>query len=191
MIILSAVIAYILGSIPNAFIIGKYFFDTDIRTLGSGNVGSTNALRNFGKKAGIATLILDALKGFLAVLIANKLAGTNGMAIGLLFVVLGHMYSLFLHFKSGKGVATAFGALIYIDIKFVLILLAIFLIVVFTSRMVSLGSILGALSAIIIGYFYFRPSNIYWSILIMAALIIYKHRSNIQRIRNHKESKIF
>lgn len=191
MIILSAVIAYILGSIPNAFIIGKYFFDTDIRTLGSGNVGSTNALRNFGKKAGIATLILDALKGFLAVLIANKLAGTNGMAIGLLFVVLGHMYSLFLHFKSGKGVATAFGALIYIDIKFVLILLAIFLIVVFTSRMVSLGSILGALSAIIIGYFYFGPSNIYWSILIMAALIIYKHRSNIQRIRNHKESKIF
>lgn len=191
MIILSAVIAYILGSIPNAFIIGKYFFDTDIRTLGSGNVGSTNALRNFGKKAGIATLILDALKGFLAVLIANKLAGTNGMAIGLLFVVLGHMYSLFLHFKSGKGVATAFGALIYIDIKFVLILLAIFLIVVFTSRMVSLGSILGSLSAIIIGYFYFGPSNIYWSILIMAALIIYKHRSNIQRIRNHKESKIF
>lgn len=191
MIILSAVIAYILGSIPNAFIIGKYFFDTDIRTLGSGNVGSTNALRNFGKKAGIATLILDALKGFLAVLIANMLAGTNGMAIGLLFVVLGHMYSLFLHFKSGKGVATAFGALIYIDIKFVLILLAIFLIVVFTSRMVSLGSILGALSAIIIGYFYFGPSNIYWSILIMAALIIYKHRSNIQRIRNHKESKIF
>lgn len=191
MIILSAVIAYILGSIPNAFIIGKYFFDTDIRTLGSGNVGSTNALRNFGKKAGIATLILDALKGFLAVLIANKLAGTNGMAIGLLFVVLGHMYSLFLHFKSGKGVATAFGALIYIDIKFVLILLAIFLIVVFTSRMVSLGSILGALSAIIIGYFYFGPSNIYWSILIMAAIIIYKHRSNIQRIRNHKESKIF
>lgn len=191
MIILSAIIAYILGSIPNAFIIGKYFFDTDIRTLGSGNVGSTNALRNFGKKAGIATLILDAIKGFLAVLIANKLAGTNGMAICLLFVVLGHMYSLFLHFKSGKGVATAFGALIYIDIKFVLILLAIFLIVVFTSRMVSLGSILGALSAIIIGYFYFGPSNIYWSILIMAALIIYKHRSNIQRIRNHKESKIF
>lgn len=191
MIFLVAVISYILGSIPNGYLIGKYFFDKDIRALGSGNVGSTNAMRNFGKSAGVATLICDALKGFIAVLIADKIGGTNTVAVGLIFVVLGHMYSIFLHFKSGKGVATSFGALIYIDIKFVLILAFIFIIVVLISRMVSLGSILAALSAIIVGYFYFGLVPIYYAIIIVASLIIYKHKSNIKRIKNHEESKIF
>lgn len=191
MIFLVAVISYILGSIPNGYLIGKYFFNKDIRALGSGNVGSTNAMRNFGKSAGVATLICDALKGFIAVLIADKIGGTNTVAVGLIFVVLGHMYSIFLHFKSGKGVATSFGALIYIDIKFVLILAFIFIIVVLIDRMVSLGSILAALSAIIVGYFYFGLGPIYYAIIIVASLIIYKHKSNIKRIKNHEESKIF
>ncbi len=191
MIFLVAVISYILGSIPNGYLIGKYFFDKDIRALGSGNVGSTNAMRNFGKSAGVATLICDALKGFIAVLIADKIGGDNTVAVGLIFVVLGHMYSIFLHFKSGKGVATSFGALIYIDIKFVLILAFIFIIVVLIGRMVSLGSILAALSAIIVGYFYFGLGPIYYAIIIVALLIIYKHKSNIKRIKNHEESKIF
>lgn len=191
MIFLVAVISYILGSIPNGYLIGKYFFNKDIRALGSGNVGSTNAMRNFGKSAGVATLICDALKGFIAVLIADKIGGTNTAAVGLIFVVLGHMYSIFLHFKSGKGVATSFGALIYIDIKFVLILAFIFIIVVLIGRMVSLGSILAALSAIIVGYFYFGLGPIYYAIIIVALLIIYKHKSNIKRIKNHEESKIF
>ncbi len=191
MIFLVAIISYILGSIPSGYLIGKYFFNTDIRTLGSGNVGSTNALRNFGKKAGIATLFCDALKGFVAVFLADKVAGSDGIAVSLVFVVLGHMYSMFLNFKSGKGVATSFGALIYIDIKFILILAAIFLLAVLASRMVSLGSILAAASAIIAGYFYFGLTNIYYAIIIIACLVIYKHRANIQRIINHEESKIF
>lgn len=191
MIILVAIISYLIGSIPNGYLIGKYFFNQDIRTLGSGNVGSTNALRNFGRSAGIATLICDASKGFIAVFIADKIGDLGTIAIALLFVVIGHMYSIFLHFKSGKGVATSFGALIYIDLKFVLILVAIFLLVVLLSKMVSLGSILAAASAIVVGYFYFGLGQIYYSILIVAALIIYKHKSNIKRIRNHEESKLF
>ncbi|MBM0045741.1 glycerol-3-phosphate 1-O-acyltransferase PlsY [Anaerococcus sp. mt242] len=191
MIFIIALISYIIGSIPSAYLIGKYFFNTDIRALGSGNVGSTNALRNFGRKAGIATLICDAFKGFIALFIADKIGVEHSLAISLVFVVLGHMYSVFLHFKSGKGVATSFGAFIYLDIKFVLILVGIFILVVLVSRMVSLGSILGALSAIIIGYFYFGLTDIFFAILIIATLIIYKHRSNIQRIINNKESKIF
>lgn len=191
MIFVVAIISYILGSIPNAYLIGKYFFNMDIRTLGSGNVGSTNALRNFGRKAGIATLICDALKGFIAVLIAEKLNVEHAVAVSLVFVVLGHMYSVFLNFKSGKGVATSFGALLYIDIKFVLILVGIFILVVLISRMVSLGSILAAISAIFIGYFYFGLTDIFYAIFIIGALIVYKHRANINRIINHEESKIF
>ncbi len=191
MIFVVAIISYILGSIPNAYLIGKYFFNMDIRNLGSGNVGSTNALRNFGRKAGIATLICDALKGFIAVLIADKLNVEHAVAVSLVFVVLGHMYSVFLNFKSGKGVATSFGALLYIDIKFVLILVGIFILVVLFSRMVSLGSILAAISAIFIGYFYFGLSDIFYAVLIICALIVYKHRANINRIINHEESKIF
>lgn len=191
MIFVVAIISYILGSIPNAYLIGKYFFNMDIRNLGSGNVGSTNALRNFGRKAGIATLICDALKGFIAVLIAEKLNVEHAVAVSLVFVVLGHMYSVFLNFKSGKGVATSFGALLYIDIKFVLILVGIFILVVLFSRMVSLGSILAAISAIFIGYFYFGLSDIFYAVLIICALIVYKHRANINRIINHEESKIF
>lgn len=191
MIFLIALLSYFLGSIPSGYIIGKIFFKTDIRKLGSGNVGSTNALRNFGKAAGIGTLLCDALKGFLAVFIADKLAGANAIAVAFIFVVLGHMYSIFLHFKSGKGVATSFGALIYIDLRFVLILAAIFIIIVLTSRIVSLASILASFAAMIVGYFYFGLVPIYYSILLVAALIIYKHRTNIQRLIKREESKIF
>ena len=191
MIILAGIIAYLLGSIPFAYIIGEKFFGIDVRTLGSGNVGSTNALRNFGKKAGIATLILDFLKGYVAVLIGSKLAGEKGINIALLMVVLGHMYSIFLNFKSGKGVATSAGAMLFINPKLFLILVAIFILTILVSRMVSLGSILAAASAIILGYFFYGFTPIYYVIAIVCIMIIYKHRTNIKRIKNGNESKVF
>lgn len=191
MTILAGIIAYLLGSIPNAYLIGKHFFGIDVRTLGSGNVGTTNALRNFGKKAGILTLVLDVLKGYLAVLIGQKLAGDAGVYISFLFVVLGHMYSIFLNFKSGKGVATSTGALLFIDYKFTLALIAIFILVVLISRMVSLGSILGAASAMVLGYFFFGLGPLFYVTIIVCLLIIYKHKSNIERISQGKESKLF
>lgn len=191
MIFLVVIIAYILGSIPSGYLIGKLFYHTDIRKLGSGNIGSTNALRNFGKSAGIATFALDILKGFLAVYIGNKLSSYNGLALAFLFVVIGHMYSIFLHFKGGKGVATSFGALLYIDYKFALILIAIFAIVVLLTHIVSLASLIASFSAFIGGYIRFANSQVFWVLVIITILIFYSHRSNIKRLINKEESKIF
>ena len=191
MIILVAILAYILGSIPSGYIIGKIFFKSDIRDLGSGNIGSTNALRNFGKKAGIATFILDVLKRFLAIVLGNKLSEYNGMSIAFLFVVLGHMYSLFLHFKGGKGVATSFGALLYIDYKFALIMIGVFALVVLISHIVSLASLVATVSTAIGGYIRFGNSHMFWVLLIITVLIFYSHRSNIKRLIDRQEAKIF
>lgn len=191
MIILVAILAYILGSIPSGYIIGKIFFKSDIRDLGSGNIGSTNALRNFGKKAGIATFILDVLKGFLAIVLGNKLSEYNGMSIAFLFVVLGHMYSLFLHFKGGKGVATSFGALLYIDYKFALIMIGVFALVVLISHIVSLASLVATVSTAIGGYIRFGNSHMFWVLLIITVSIFYSHRSNIKRLIDRQEAKIF
>lgn len=133
MIIIAVVIAFILGSIPSGYLIGKAWFNTDIRKLGSGNVGSTNALRNFGLKAGGVTFAMDILKGFLAVFIGKKLAGNNGILVSYISVVIGHMYSVFLNFKGGKGVATTFGGLLFIDYKYALILVVVFALVFFVK----------------------------------------------------------
>lgn len=190
MIFLVGLIAYLLGSIPNGYIIGKYFHKSDIRTLGSGNVGSTNVLRNYGKKPAIITLILDMLKGYLAVFIGEKLAGYDGMCVGFLLVVIGHMYSVFLKFKAGKGVATSAGAMLFVNPMILLIGLIVFILTVVISKMVSLGSILGAISVMVLAYINYYPNKLFWTLIVVCLLIIYKHRSNIKRIINREESKI-
>lgn len=190
MIILAGILAYILGSIPFAYIIGKYFYKSDIRTLGSGNVGSTNVLRNYGKKAAIATLILDVLKGYIGVFIGEKLAGYDGVCLTFILVVIGHMYSIFLKFKSGKGVATSAGAMLFINPMILLIALVVFLLTVAITKMVSLGSILAVISALVLSYINYWPTKLFWAIVLICFLIIFKHRSNIQRMINGEESKI-
>ena len=136
-----AVISYLLGSLPFGYYIGKYIYKKDIRSMGSGNIGTINALRNFGKTAGLITFILDALKGGLAAYIGGLIAGNDGMSLAMFFVVIGHMYSFLLNFKAGKGIATVFGALIYINPIFALGMFVVFFIIVLLSRMVSLGSV--------------------------------------------------
>lgn len=190
MIILAGILAYILGSIPFAYIIGKYFYKSDIRTLGSGNVGSTNVLRNYGKKAAIATLILDVLKGYIGVFIGKKLAGYDGVCLTFILVVIGHMYSIFLKFKSGKGVATSAGAMLFINPMILLIALVVFLLTVAITKMVSLGSILAVICALVLSYINYWPTKLFWAIVLICFLIIFKHRSNIQRMINGEESKI-
>ena len=190
MIIIAGILAYILGSIPFAYIIGKYFYKSDIRTLGSGNVGSTNVLRNYGKKAAIATLILDVLKGYIGVFIGEKLAGYDGVCLTFILVVIGHMYSIFLKFKSGKGVATSAGAMLFINPMILLIALVVFLLTVAITKMVSLGSILAVISALVLSYINYWPTKLFWAIVLICFLIIFKHRSNIQRMINGEESKI-
>ena len=190
MIFVVAIISYLLGSIPAAFLIGMIFFKTDIRKMGSGNVGTTNAFRNFGKAAGLATFLIDFLKGSLAAYIGLKLSGTSGEAVALLFVVIGHMFSFLLKFKAGKGVATAFGSLLAIDYKFALFLLIVFLIVLFTTKIVSLSSITSAAAALIAGFIYFGFNIMSISTFLVASLVIIKHKKNIERLKKGQEKRI-
>lgn len=186
-----AILSYLLGSLPSGYYIGKYIYKKDIRTMGSGNIGTTNALRNFGKMAGLTTFILDFLKGALAAFIGEKIAGDNGMYLAMLFVVLGHMYSFILNFKAGKGIATVFGALVYIKPVFALSLFAVFFIIVFISRIVSLGSICVCVVAIFASLIKYGVNYFSISLSIIAVTIIIKHRANIRRLLNGEEKKIF
>ena len=189
--LLVAIIAYVLGSMPSGYFIGTLIYKKDIRTMGSGNVGTTNALRNFGKKAGLATFAFDFLKGFLACLIGKSLLGEEGMTVAMLFVVLGHMYSFLLNFKAGKGIATVFGALVFIKPIFALIMFAIFFIIVLFSRMVSLGSISVCIIAIFGSIYQYGMNSFTLTLSFIALLIVIKHRGNIKRIIKGEESKLF
>lgn len=191
MLVLIALLSYILGSIPFGFIVGKVFFKTDLRKLGSGNVGATNALRNFGRLAGFTTFLFDFLKGSLACYLGEKFGGEAGQAVAMFFVVIGHVYSFILKFKSGKGVATSFGALLAIDYRFALTLLAIFIVLVLIFRIVSLSSIITAVIAAVLTVFSYKLSYITLAIILIASLVVYKHKDNIKRLKLGEEKKIF
>ena len=191
MLVLIALLSYILGSIPSGFIVGKVFFKTDLRKLGSGNVGATNALRNFGRLAGFTTFLFDFLKGSLACYLGEKFGGEAGQAVAMFFVVIGHMYSFILKFKSGKGVATSFGALLAIDYRFALTLLAIFIVLVLIFRIVSLSSIITTVIAAVLAVFSYKLSYITLAIILIASLVVYKHKDNIKRLKLGEEKKIF
>lgn len=186
-----ALISYLLGSLPFSYFIGEKFFGTDIRSKGSGNPGTTNAFRSFGAKAGILTLVLDVLKGSLAVIIGSYLGGEKGALIALLIAPIGHIFSCILKFKGGKGMATTAGALITFDYKIALVLLVVFLIVFFTSRIVSLASITTAAFANFVALYFYGRSYFTLVILMLSILIIVKHRENISRLINKTEKKMF
>lgn len=184
-------LSYLIGSIPSGYVIGKIFFKQDIRKMGSGNVGSTNALRNFGKLAGLGTFLFDFSKAIIACIIGKKFAGEEGIYLAMFFVVIGHMYSFVLNFKAGKGIATIFGALVYINSIFALTLFAVFLVVMFASRIVSLASMSAALVAIIYGIYKFGINYFTICLSILALLILYKHKDNFKRLVKGEEKKIF
>ena len=210
--IVVAVIAYLLGSIPFGYILVRVFTGTDVRSQGSGNIGATNVARTGKKGLAIATLLLDALKGVAAVLIASSFDGDVGytyytplstvviheaayslMAIAALFAILGHMYPVWLKFKGGKGVETGLGVFLALAPKAVLIVLVCFLIVVAITRYVSLGSIVAA-ALFPIAFYYMHPQHGTPLILTMisgvSALIIWKHRENIRRLIAGNENKL-
>ena len=190
-LVLVAILSYIIGSLPAAFLIGKMFFNKDIRTMGSGNVGTTNAIRNFGKLAGLSTFALDLLKGSFACFLGKKIGLDNGMYIAMLFVVLGHMYSFVLHFKAGKGVATTFGALLFVDTKFAISLFIIFLIIFLLTRIVSLSSISMCVITSVMAIYKYGFSTFTFVILILASIILIKHRDNIKRLIKGEEKRLF
>ncbi|MGB9341980.1 glycerol-3-phosphate 1-O-acyltransferase PlsY [Trichococcus sp.] len=183
------VLAYLLGSIPSGIWIGKYFYQTDIRKYGSGNSGTTNTFRVLGKKAGIIVLIMDMLKGSVATLLPIWL----GVEIHPLFAgvvaALGHTYPLFAGFKGGKAVATSAGILLAYNPLFFGEAIIAFVIYLYFSRMVSLSSILVSFTAVALSFF-FNDWPLTLVTTLLTIFIIYRHRSNIYRIRSGTESKV-
>lgn len=188
--LLVIVISYLLGSIPMAFIIGKYWRGIDIRQHGSGNVGATNAFRVMGTAAGLTVLLADVLKGVIAVLLAKSAGGPYLVVLAGLTVILGHTFSVFLKFKGGKGVATGGGTILALAPKVVFWAVLVFIAVVVLTKYVSVGSMTAAASVPILLIFFHQPWQYVLYGLVAAAFVIYKHRSNMARLRDGMEPKI-
>ena len=192
-VLLAALQAYSLGSIPFGYFFYRIRQGGDIRAIGSGNIGATNVLRGAGTAAGAATLVLDAAKGYLAVALAALLTGhaPKWTSLAALLAILGHVFPVFLKFRGGKGVATAFGAFLAIAPFAVLCVAALFVVVAVGSRYVSLASIVAAaaLPVVLIAYGGASP-YVLATTLLGAALIISRHSSNIHRLLLGTESRI-
>jgi len=201
--ILAVLFAYLLGSISFSVIISKKMAGFDVRQKGSGNAGSTNVLRTVGKKAAIITLICDCLKGVAAVLIAYILGnifdfkGDRALLVQLagLAVIIGHTFPVFFQFKGGKGVATSLGVLLMTNWNIGLICLVFALILMILTKMVSLGSIGAAILFPVLTIFmphfaYIVDGNYIIFAILMAALVIYNHRSNVKRLLTGTENKL-
>ena len=175
--------AYLLGSIPFPYLFAKLKTGRDIREMGSGNVGATNVLRTAGKTAGLITLILDVAKGSTAVLLGRYLLGeaSGGAAAGF-FAVLGHAYPVFLGFRGGKSVATGAGAFLMLSPFGILSSIGLFVLSLATVRIVSVSSILGSGMFPVFAWLFGAERNIVIWGAICAALIIFRHRPNIQRL---------
>ncbi len=194
------ILAYLIGSIPTALIISKKFFDIDIRDYGSGNMGATNAFRVLGPKYGTIIMVLDILKGMLAVglfyslpfYLSNELQRTNFM-MGLgLAAVFGHIFPIFANFKGGKGVATLLGMLLAVQPIVALCCVAVFVLVLYLTRYVSLSSILGAIMLPVSVLWIWNEHELSYRIfaLIVALLVIITHQKNIGRLIRGAENRI-
>jgi glycerol-3-phosphate acyltransferase PlsY len=178
-----------LGSVPSGFIIGA-MSGVDVRNAGSGNIGATNVARVLGKRLGLLTLLADLAKGFVPVMIAQKLGMSDvGIALVAIAAFLGHLYPVFLKFQGGKGVATAFGALLGIAPAATLVLLVVFGITVLSCRIVSLGSIAAALAApFALWALFYSPVFVAMSAF-LGGMVILRHRENIKRLLDGTEPR--
>ncbi len=194
--IFNTIFAYLVGSIPTAVWYGKIFHGIDVRQHGSGNAGATNSLRTLGKKAGIFVLIVDFLKGFLAVKATNLFSTETDSNLSLIMglaVIMGHIFPIFAQFRGGKGVATAIGVLVATFPWAALGCVLVFIIIVFATKYVSFASLLGALAFPIQLIFNFWNDNadkyaIGFSSMIFIILVV-MHRENIERLLKGTESK--
>ncbi len=190
-------VSYLIGSIPMGFLIGSLFYKKDIRNSGSGNIGATNALRSFGATTGVIVLILDMLKGYVMIRIAQFLfPGMNVMIVACgAAVILGHVFSIFLGFKGGKGVATSGGVFMALALNPLIITLIVFVIITAITKYVSVGSILSAVCFHILALaeqVIFVTNNIPLVVFttLTVLILIYKHQDNLARLLNGTENKI-
>lgn len=187
------IIAYLLGSIPFALIIGKIGYKIDIREHGSGNLGATNAFRVLGKKAGIFVTLADILKGTLATLIPLFASYFYDIEVSRLivgvFAVLGHTYPIFAKFKGGKAVATSGGIILGINPLLFIAMVVTFILSLYLSKYVSLSSMITGVVSTIISLF-LNDWLLFAMILILTIFVFYRHKENIKRIKNKTEPKI-
>jgi glycerol-3-phosphate acyltransferase PlsY len=195
--IVTALAAYLLGSIPTGYLVAKAK-GIDIRNVGSGNIGATNVFRILGKGAGIFVLLADAAKGFFAVFLASKVLPQLGISSAVLekhlivagvAAILGHNYTCFLKFKGGKGIATTAGVLIALTPCAFLIVLAVFILVVAVSRYISLASITAAFCLPFAVWVLKGSPTMIGIMAALGGLAIYKHKANIGRLLNGTENR--
>ena len=196
--ILSISIAYLLGSIPFGYLLVRIFRNEDIRAQGSGNIGATNVARSGAKGLGVATLLLDLGKAYVAVLVARHLAVGAGVAgvydvevAAAVAAVLGHVYPVWLGFRGGKGVASALGVFLALTWPSGLAIFVVFLVVFALTRYVSLASIVGSATFPLFGFHFVKPWTpmVVFGFLFIPLLIIVKHHSNIRRLLSGTESR--
>lgn len=181
--------AYLLGSVPFAVVVSRLLGLQDPRSYGSGNPGATNVLRSGSRKAAALTLLFDAAKGVVAVWVAGHW-GIMVAACAGLAVFLGHVYSVFLRFKGGKGVATALGVLLALDWRVALCVLTVWLLVALITRYSSLAAILAALCAPVLSWLWMQHLWITVCVTVMSVILIWRHRGNIRKLLDRQEAKI-
>ena len=185
-VIIVAITSYLIGSIPFGFILTKIFLKKDIRGIGSGNIGATNALRTGNKSLGYGTLLLDVLKAIIPV-IYIKLNYPDYIFITSIFVFIGHVFPLWLKFKGGKGVAPYVGILFSINLIYGIVFVSIWIITFLISKYSSLASLIASFTIPIYLLFFNNENLIFFSI--MFVLIFYTHRENVKRLKNKEENK--
>ena len=188
-LILWAVIGYLLGSIPSGVVIARIMGLGDLREIGSGNIGATNVLRTGNKKAAALTLLFDAGKGLVAVLLARAVVGEDAAQIAALAAFLGHCYPVWLDFKGGKGVATYFGILFGLSVVIGLVGCAIWIVVAAIWRYSSMAALVTA-GWVPVFVALFSENRSFVLLAILGLLIYWRHRGNIQRLRSGEEIKI-
>ena len=185
-VLIISILSYLMGSVPFGFILTKVFLKKDIRDIGSGNIGATNALRAGNKSLGYGTLFLDIIKAIIPVVYV-KLNYPDYIFIASLCVFLGHIFPIWLKFKGGKGVATYVGILFSINLTIGFVFIGVWFFTFLISKYSSLSSLLGSLSVPIYLFFFTSQNLVFF--LIMFILIFYTHRENVKRLKNKEESK--
>jgi glycerol-3-phosphate acyltransferase PlsY len=184
-----ALVGYALGAVPFAYLAARLDAGIDIRHAGSGNVGAANVLRSTRWSVGLTVLVLDLGKGAAAAWVGERLAGPAGAAVGGVAAVIGHVYPVWLSFVGGKGVATAIGAFLYLAPEAALGALVAFAVIVWRTRYVSLGSMVAAVLLPLLALFTDRPATVVATGAATGALILFRHRDNLVRLRTGTERR--
>jgi glycerol-3-phosphate acyltransferase PlsY len=182
-------VIYLIAAIPTGIVLTRLMGSEDIREQGSGNIGATNVYRVAGKLAGVLTLLGDTLKGLLPLLACKSWLTPTQLGVASAVAIIGHCYPVYLKFKGGKGIATALGIFLVLSPLTVLGALVVFVLAVGTTRYISLGSVLAALSAPLLILMLGNPQPIFLSTLFIAMLVVWRHRSNISRLMNGTENR--